>query len=74
MTRTNDRIQLHWQNQENRKETRFVEQYQTKDMTDPKEVNEWLSTAMEMHKDTCPQGWVPLVCNADSEYFRSEPS
>jgi predicted acetyltransferase len=56
--------QLHWQNRDNLEETEFIAQC---DHTVDFEA--WLKDLLERRRSEMPEGWQPLVCTQDSQYF-----
>lgn len=59
-------LQLHWQNRSNYRETEFVAQVGGDTF---EEIHARLTEIVERRKGECPEGWVPMVCTQDSEYF-----
>ncbi len=64
-------LQLHWQDRSNLKHTEFVAQTEIKEGDD---YHEWLADLMKRRGSEMPEGWMPLLCNQDSEYFALTPS
>ncbi len=64
-------FQLHWQNRSDFRQTEFVGQFGG---TSFEEVEAWLTELVERRKGECPEGWVPMVCDEQSEYFVMAPA
>ena len=63
-------LQLHWQNRNNLRQTEFVAQGSFEEGTDIRtELGAWLEDVMKRRGHECPEGWVPMVCTEDSDYF-----
>lgn len=59
-------VQLHWQNRADVKQTEFVAQGEFDDAT---AMGEWAKEIIDRRANEMPAGWVPLICNEQSEYF-----
>ncbi len=61
-------FQLHWQGVANPKWTEFVAQAEFGDGEHDK-LLAWQQDICERRKAEMPDGWVPMLCTEDSEYF-----
>jgi hypothetical protein len=59
-------VQLHWQNRADYRETEFVAQGE---FTDPESFREWSADVIKRRGNEIPDGWCPMMCTEDSEYF-----
>lgn len=59
-------IQLHWQNRADPKQTDFVAQA---GFPNAEAAVRWANEKIDEMKETCPNGWGPMVCTEDSEFF-----
>lgn len=66
MSETDGLIQLHWQNPATPSKTEFVAQGQ---FDDAREACEWAQQVVKRRISEMPQGWTPMICTWDSEYF-----
>lgn len=63
---TDGLAQFHWQDPKNPSKTEMVAQGKF-DRAD--DLEKWVRRMAKNHADKCPDGWVPMVCTWDSEYF-----
>lgn len=62
-----DLIQLHWQNPKNTDESEFIAQ--GGEFRTDNEMQDCIRATFGRHLDSKPAGWVPMVCNSDSDHF-----
>lgn len=62
-------IQLHWQNKSNPQETEFVAQDEILQGDDPGIAMKRIYEVADRRQGECPEGWMPLICTEDSEFF-----
>lgn len=62
-------VQLHWQNRAGFRETIFVAQDECDPADNSLQVQERLAAVAERRKGEMPDGWCPMICTENSEYF-----
>lgn len=64
-------VQIHWQNRSNLKETQLVAQGE---FDDAKLIMGWAEEIMKRRRAEMPDGYCPMMCTEDSEYFVLAPA
>lgn len=62
-------FQLHWQRRDDPTQTEFVAQASAIELGSTDAVLEHFRSVIERRKEECPDGWMPMVCDAECDRF-----